>query len=162
LTLGSVDGTAEIWLNGQSLGRLESAQQSFEREITRLLTVRNELVIEVTAPGGNDALRPEVALEVRATAFLHDVRLAPIRTGGGMRLQVTGTVVGTSDQPLELYALLDNKTVLYAPVEALPAGQPFSLLSDEIAAEPVGQICEARVELVHGAVIWYRIERPFP
>ena len=47
LTFAGVEGTAEVWLNGQFLGRREEPQQPFEFEITRLLRDRNELHVEV-------------------------------------------------------------------------------------------------------------------
>ncbi len=64
LTMGEVDGTADVWLNGQSLGRHDAAQQPFEREVTGLLRDRNELQVEVEGPetGG---IFGEVALEIR-------------------------------------------------------------------------------------------------
>jgi len=64
LTFAGVEGTAEVWVNGQFLGRREEPQQPFEFEITRLLRDRNELRVEVEGPetGG---LSSEVALEIR-------------------------------------------------------------------------------------------------
>jgi beta-galactosidase/beta-glucuronidase len=64
LTFAGVEGTAEIRLNGEFLGRRDSAQQSFEFDITRLLRDRNELRVELEGPetGG---LTGEVALEIR-------------------------------------------------------------------------------------------------
>jgi beta-galactosidase/beta-glucuronidase len=64
LTFAEAEGTAEIWLNGELLGRREAAQHPFEFEITRLLRDRNELRVEVEGPetGG---LSGEVALEIR-------------------------------------------------------------------------------------------------
>jgi beta-galactosidase/beta-glucuronidase len=64
LTIDDVDSTAEVWLNGHSLGRHDGAQQSFEREITGLLRDRNELRVEVEGPD-TGGLFGEVALEIR-------------------------------------------------------------------------------------------------
>jgi beta-mannosidase len=64
LTFQGVDAVAEVWLNGQYLGRHEGVGP-FAFEVTSLLRVRNELVVEVTAPAANGGLWGEVALEVR-------------------------------------------------------------------------------------------------
>jgi beta-galactosidase/beta-glucuronidase len=65
LTIGDVEATAEVWLNGQFLGPHAEGQQPIEFEITKLRGNRNELRVEVEGPetGG---LHGEVALEIRA------------------------------------------------------------------------------------------------
>lgn len=67
LTFAGVDAVAEVWLNGQFLGRHEGALEPFEFPATAWLQVRNELVVEVEGPAGNGGLWGEVALEVRRT-----------------------------------------------------------------------------------------------
>jgi beta-galactosidase/beta-glucuronidase len=64
LTFAGIEGVAEIWLNGQFLGRREESQQPFEFEITRLLQSRNELRVEVEG-AETGGLSGEVALEIR-------------------------------------------------------------------------------------------------
>jgi beta-mannosidase len=64
LTFAGIEGSAEIWLNDQFLGRLEQTQYPLDFDITTLLRERNELRIDVEGPetGG---LYGEVAMEIR-------------------------------------------------------------------------------------------------
>ena len=140
-------GAAEAALNGQSLGKHER-DGPFEFDVTALLQARNELVVELTA-GADGGLWGEVALEVRCTAHLAEVRF---RLEAG-RLQASGKVVGTSDRPLELYLLQDNATAGYQTIEA---GRPFCLTADRPCQNPTAV---ARIELVDGAVVWYQMEQ---
>jgi hypothetical protein len=159
LTFAGVDEAAEVWLNGQLLGRCEGADSPFEFEVTELLRARNELVAVVEAPAGNGGLWGEVALEVRCTAFLRLVRAWVAEADGAPRLHVAGSVVGTSERPLELYVLRGGATVAYTTVEAVPAGQAFQVRSDEPVVGGAGEGSEpVRVELVNGGVIWYVAE----
>ncbi len=84
-----VGSTADVTLNGTSLGRKEGGG-SFAFEVTRLLTARNELVLEIDA----DSERGEAALEIRRTAFLHGVQVRRAENS----LHVTGQIVGTSER----------------------------------------------------------------
>jgi hypothetical protein len=161
LTFGGVEGAAAVSLNGQLLGHHARSSEPFEFEITPLLRVRNELTVEVEAQGGSGGIWGEVALEVRATAFLKDVRFSDNRDGPCARLHVTGRLVGTCDRPLELYVLLDRKTLIYATLDALPEGQAFTLKSDDRLIPEPGRSCEVRVELVNGATVWYVVEETF-
>src|SRR5262249_18692589 len=116
LTFTGVKGSAEVWLNGQSLGRGENA---FAFEVTALLQPRNELLLEVeVAEGGS--LWGEAALEVRCTAYLRDVRVWQEQG----RLHAEGQVVGTAERPLELYLICERSTVAYATTEPTPSGTP--------------------------------------
>jgi hypothetical protein len=163
LTFAGVDGAADVWLNGRLLGR-HAGSEAFEFEVTGLLQARNELVVEVEAPGGPGGLWGEVALEVRCSAFLRGVRLEATVTGETARLHVAGEVVGTCERPLELYVLLDAATVLYTTVEAAPEGRSFDVVSEELGAERLGgrdRLHEVRVELVNGATAWYAVEQAF-
>ncbi len=74
LTFAGVDEIADIWLNSQFLGRHEGASEPFDFEVTTLLQVRNELVVEVESSSTNGGLWGEVALEVRCTAFLRGMQ----------------------------------------------------------------------------------------
>jgi len=66
LTFAGAEAVAEVWLNGRCLGRHEGPG-SFEFDVTGLLQLRNDLNVEVEAPGGSGGLWGEVALEVRGT-----------------------------------------------------------------------------------------------
>jgi hypothetical protein len=154
LTFAGVGGPAEVWLDGQRLGREEGA---FEHEVTALLRPRNELVVEVEAADDRGGLWGEVALEMRRAAFLRNLRAWLAGEEAGLRLHIEGEVAGTSERPLELYALLDGRTVLYTTVEAAPEGRPFHVASHTLEPGP-GQAPLIRVDLVDGAVIWYGVE----
>jgi hypothetical protein len=159
LTFGGVGAAAEVWLNGERLGRHEEAEGPFEHEVTPLLRPRNELVVEVEAPDDRGGLWGEVALEVRRTAFLRKLRAWLTAAAEGQRLQVAGEVVGTSERPLELYALLGGRTVLYASVSAAPQGKPFYQASGPLGLS--GTVRDPiRVDLVDGPVIWYAAAVP--
>ena len=164
LTFAGVEGTAEVGLNGQLLGRREGAEGPFEFEVTSLLSHRNELTVEVEAAGGRGGLWGEVALEIRCTAFLRDVRAWVEPAEESARLHLAGEVAGTCERPLELYALLDGSTIIYATLEAAPAGRPFHFCSEALDPQRwrVGEEDRphlVRVELVNGAVVWYTVEQ---
>jgi hypothetical protein len=96
------------------------------------LQPRNELrIVAEGSPG-------EIALEIRATAYLTDV----VRDGSLVR----GKVVGTAAGPLDLYLLTERTTVSEHSLTASEQGTAFAI-------EVVGPV--DRVELVNGAVIWY-------
>jgi hypothetical protein len=152
LTFAGVKGTTKVWLNGQLLGRHEGPWP-FELEVTRLLRPRNQLVVEVETPEGGGGLWGDVALEVRCTAFLRDVRVW-ITPEGRPDLHAAGNVVGTAERPLDLYVIRQRSTVAHAPVEATPQGRPFHLVAEGVAADE----SDVRVELVNGAVVWYAWE----
>jgi hypothetical protein len=152
LTFAGAEAVAEVWLNGESLGRF-GGTGPFEFEVTPLLQERNELMVEVEAGGGDGGLWGEVALEVRCTAYLRDVR---VRVGDERSpgLHVTGEVVGTAERPLDLYVIRERSTVAYTTVEAAPDGGPFHLVAEGATEGASG----VRVELVHGATVWYAWE----
>ena len=158
LTFAGVAAAAEVALNGAVLGRRAEAEAPFEFEITSRLGPRNELVVIVEGPAGG-GLWGEVALEVRRTAFLRKVRCWLARVGQGIKLNLAGEVAGVSSRPLELYALIEGQTVVYAGVEADPQGHPFHL-AGEVPADVAERCRSVRVDLVDGAVIWYATEVP--
>jgi hypothetical protein len=157
LTFAGVEGTAEVRLNERFLGRFEGAAP-FELEVTSLLQARNCLTVEVEAANEDGGLWGEVALEVRCLAFLRGVRWWTTAEGEGVRLHVAGEVVGICGRPLELYVLLDNRTILYHVLEAAPAGKAFQATADAIPLEETTRPREVRVELVNGASVWYAVE----
>jgi beta-galactosidase/beta-glucuronidase len=64
LTFAGVEEKAEIWLNGQFLGRQEDAGM-FEFDVTKILDVRNDLRVEVEGESETGGLWGDVALEIR-------------------------------------------------------------------------------------------------
>ena len=168
LTFAGVEGTANVSLTGQPLGRRDGASGPFEFEVTPLLRARNELTVEVESATPRGGLWGEVAMEVRRTAFLRSVRLWAVRSGETADLHVAGEVVGTSDRPLELYVLLDNATLSYTTLEPEPAGRPFHVVTEGLGKDrwqprdgETAGLHEVRVELVDGAVVWYKVEQAF-
>src|SRR5207253_804840 len=157
MTFAGIGGTAELTLNGRLLGRQDTANQAFEFDVTASLRTRNELsvVIETTDPRGG--LWGEVAMEVRASAYLRRVQTRVEADGQAVRVRAEGEVVGTSSQLLELYLLLDNATVAYATAAATDAGEKFELVSEPLDTERwrVAARHAVRVELVKGATVWY-------
>src|SRR5262249_15876271 len=83
LTFAGAEASAWVWLNGQFLGEHKGGGRAFEFEVTGWLRVRNELTVEVEAPGGAGGLWGEVALAVRAAAFLRGGRGGRSRAGDG-------------------------------------------------------------------------------
>jgi hypothetical protein len=64
VTFAETAGTAEVWLNGRSLGRHEGGGP-FAFEVTACLERRNELVVEVDAATVPRGAWGDVALEIR-------------------------------------------------------------------------------------------------
>jgi hypothetical protein len=149
LTFAGTSGTAEVWLNGQRLGPHERASEPFEFEVARLLRARNELVLEVES----ESVRGEVAVEVRCTAYLRQVRAWTTGSGETGNLYVEGEVVGACERPLELYLLHAGVTVAYRTIEATAEGQAFRMV-----AEGIRSVESTRLELVNGATVWFAWE----
>jgi hypothetical protein len=91
-----------------------------------------------------------VALEVRRTAYLRDVRVW--QEGGA--LHAAGVLVGTAPGQLDLYLVADRRSAAYTSLMPSEYGVGFHL---EGACAEVAR--EVAVELVGGAVAWYRFER---
>lgn len=154
LTFAGIGGEAEAVLNERPLGRIATGS---EIEITSLLQRRNELTIEVDGTAEQGGLWGEVALEVRCTAFLCDLRCSAILTGERVEVRVSGRVVGEAERPLEVYVLLDRSVVGYQAVSAARGGQPFEILGSATGSPSPeqGNVVPVRVDLVNGAVVWY-------
>lgn len=143
LTLLGVTERVEVSLNGEELGE---GVGDFEFEVTARLTPRNEMVLE--GPAG--LTFAEVALEVRATAYLRNLRFQLQDED----LLATGEIVGHADGPLDLYLILDRSPSAYASVLATPEGNAFRL-SAPLGAPGAERPQIAKIELVQGAVTWY-------
>ncbi len=161
LTVAGVADCAAVSLNGTPLGRVEGAGP-VEFDVTALLRPRNELILDVEGPAAEGGLRGEIALEVRCTAFLRDIRVWA-RSGDRAELHVSGTVVGSADEPLDLYAILGRRPVAQAQVTAEPGGRPFHLEAADLDPAWLAEDGEpakpgtVQVDLVNGANVWYTI-----
>jgi hypothetical protein len=150
LTFRGVQGQATVTLNNQQLGELAGPG---EFDVTQTLQPRNVLLVDVECSAPDSGLWDDVALEVRATAFLQEVRFALI----GTQLEAKGIVVGNAERPLELYLLVQNHCEAYQQIQAIASGQQFTLTAQvhEVAANAVVSV---RVELVNLAAVWYVVE----
>jgi hypothetical protein len=148
LTFAGIGGEAEIRLNDHLLGHITAAS---EFEVTSLLRARNDLVVEIEGASELGGLWGEVALEIRCTAFLRDLRIFTIAKGDRIDLRVSVQVVGVAERPLELYLLRDRSVVGYQVVTATAEGQPFEILASDLSPGDL----PVQVDLVNGAVIWY-------
>lgn len=161
LTFGGVERTADVSLNGQPLGRHEG-DDPFEFDITPLLRERNTLVVEVESDTGAGGIWGDVALEVRCQAFLRGVRVWYVDAGRAVDLHAAGSVVGTSDRPLELSLTINARSVARERVEATLGGRPFHLAAERVAVVrspsdtlETSRLYKVRVDLVSGTMIWY-------
>lgn len=142
LVLEGLTVPCQASLNGQPL------PSAIECDVTPLLRERNELRIELSAGARWD----ETALEVRAQAWLLGLKAARSED----RLTITGRLDGTAAAPLDLYAILNRRTVIQAALDA--NGQSFALVSEPLPAE-LWQ-ATVRVECMCGAVVWHTADIP--
>jgi hypothetical protein len=156
ITCAGIANRGEISLNGERLAGCDRPMPSFEVEVTGKLQERNELCIDVYCDDDNGGCG-EVALEIRALAWLGDLQILARIQGAFGVLQVNGAVVGRSDMPLDLYVLWDRTTVLQETVLPSETGMPFLATTREIS--PDRDEHSVRVELVHGASVWYSVEQ---
>jgi hypothetical protein len=146
LTFDDIAGQADIYLNGAKLADDQTGRAAFD--VTALLELHNHLEVRLTAANDEGGLVGEVAMEIRASAYLDEVQAK--RSGDG--LEVSGKAVGTAPDPLDLYVLLDRKNVHNEMIVPLPAGRPFVIQVPAVQGEV------ARVELVWRAQRWYVVE----
>jgi hypothetical protein len=135
--LAHAKGLARLALNGQALG--EARDSYFEGDATSILAPHNHL--EISFEGEEIG---EVAMEIRATAFLQGVTALRIAE----KLEVRGAVAGSCEDGLELYILVDGRHALYRPIAA---GESFA-----VALDTSGH--DVRVDLVHVSTVWYRVD----
>ena len=148
LTFAGAEGDTTVSLNGQMIDAPDSPMNGFEYEVTALLQMRNELLVEIDGPA-TGGLWGEVAMEIRRTAFLRNIRL---HAEDGL-LHVEGEIAGFAERPLELYAVAGRSTAAYCVLEA---GRQFRLLSEPLVLRGPHPV---RVDLVDGASVWYTLER---
>jgi hypothetical protein len=149
LTFAGGQGRATVTLNEQILGTFEGDTSPAEFAITDLLRPRNLLSVDVESPEPAGGLWGEVALEVRATAFLRDVRFECQSS----QLTARGLIVGEAPRLIELYLFADDRFLTYDRVQPAPAGQPFTLVGD-LAGQQWRSPLAVRVELIDTSVIW--------
>ncbi len=144
LIFDKLTAACEARLNEKRLGRIRT-----EVAVTGLLPEGNELQVDV--PAG--AQWNEAALEVRGRAWLSELG-AEWRSRA---LIVRGRLNGTADAPLDLYAILDRRTVIQTALRAEAFG------SFELQSEPVPTAdwpADVRVELIEGSTIWHAADVP--
>ena len=154
LTFAGVEGRASAVLNGQALGQFT---QAAEFDVTALLQTRNTLAVDVDSKEPDGGLWGEVALEVRATAFLRGVRF----WCDAGHLHAAGSVVGAAPGPLELYLFAAGQFLVHSVIEPAAEGRPFDL-SAQWSAPQAEAALPVRIELVSTATIWYVVEGAVP
>lgn len=142
LTFDDIAGVADIRLNDQLLATGQRGRAAFE--VTGILGPRNVLETRLTVEDERGGLVGEVALEVRAAAYL--AAISATKTPAGIAVQ--GHVAGEAADPLELYAMLDRRHVHY---QTIAAGSSFAF-----TVPTPGE--RLRLELVWRAQIWYVVE----
>jgi hypothetical protein len=160
LTFEGVDGEADISLNDHSLGTRNGEHGSFEFEVTALLRPRNELIVAIEDTSGRGGLWGEVAMEIRCLAWLKEVRARLVREHECIHLEVEGSLIGSAERPLDLYAVLGRSPVAYLQVEPRKTGERFLLRSAPLEQEAFALAKEVpvRVELVNGASAWFTVD----
>jgi hypothetical protein len=165
LTLSGLSDRAEVALNGQPLGTVAERDCPWETDITALLGPRNELVMLLDTDNDAGGLWGEVALEIRRTAFLRNVQARLREAPDAGQLALTGEVVGSSDRPLDLYAMVGEKTIAYTTVQPAAKGSRFELVAPDRETGwpnllPLSLGATVRLDLIDGGVIWYTTETP--
>ncbi len=155
LAFDRVPGVVEALLNEQPLSCAGGFGPEFEQEVTPLIQQRNLLHVALRPAEAGTERWGEVALEVRASAFLRGVSVWHEETTEGIRWHARGEVAGHADRPLDLYVLCGGTSVLDGRVDA---GQAFHLHGDPRPNSRAGGLAPVQVELVNGAVVWWRVE----
>ena len=141
-------GCGEFRVNGEWVGACSGG--SFAFPVTPLIGDRNQLTVDLIAGGPDDGLAGDVALEIRCSAYLSDLRVEPVDGG---RARISGEVCGEAECSLDVYVLAEGKVAAY---RKCAAGQRFEVTSDE----SVSDSAQIRVELISGAVLWCAAEIP--
>lgn len=143
LAFGGVDYFAEVFLNGERLGSHAGYFEPFAFEISSLLEMRNELLVDVDLPceaahdvrylfrglgdGADGGIWHDVVLEVRPPVRLTHVRVQPpsAESGASKTLRLSGQVLGEISTPLGLDISLNSQSLVHQRVEATPGGTPL-------------------------------------
>ncbi|MGF1578297.1 MAG: hypothetical protein ACFCD0_02915 [Gemmataceae bacterium] len=153
LTFVGWTGTGNVSVNGQSLiEEHEGAPCAFD--ITSLLRPNNELLVEIESVSPQAGLWGEVALEIRATAYLDAVSF---RLSEGPTLEVTGKVVGTSPRPLDLDVVINNQAVDHTTVVPSEEGTDFQFTKGLSLPDGASTLL-GQVELIDGGTTWFVVE----
>lgn len=151
LHFAAVIGNVVVSLNGEMLGKFGTENCPEEYDVTSLLQPRNELVVEVESRKTNAGLCGEVAMLIRRTAFLANVKTRVEQVNGKSRIVAHGVVTGSCERPLDIYLLAGRSTVAFAIVAATEEGTAFELTSEEINTQDVATV---QIDLIDGGVIW--------
>ena len=155
LTIASIADRAMVRLNGTALTS-EPIEGNWQGDVTGHLHPRNQLIIEVEG-NANGGLPGEVALEIRAQAYLGPVSIRR----EDRHLHAEGTVRGESADDLDLYLLCGRHTLQHQSIRPFVGSASFQL-SGEIPPTNDPDTRTVRVELVRGAVVWYSLEASLP
>jgi hypothetical protein len=153
LTVEGVSVPATLTLNGRCLGICE---KTAEFDVTSLLQPRNTLEMIVDVSPGVTQPWEEVALEIRATAFLQHVEFQ-VAGEAPAQLRARGLVIGSAERPLDLYLLAGASCLAQCTVETAATGRPF-VLSATLPDSNREPALPVRIELVDAATIWYVVE----
>jgi hypothetical protein len=155
LVIGAADDHAAVTLNGHLLGKHDGTFDPFEFEITALVQTSNDLCIDVDSTGKSHGLWGTVFLEVRREHYLQDVAVTIPWTNGVPYLEISGKVIGPSDQRCDLDVVLTERLLVSQAVTASPTGKPFSFavkLPEIVPWQPNGYgspvLHELRLELL--------------
>jgi hypothetical protein len=158
LVISGISRSSQLFLNGALLVPDPDIETALECDITAHVRARNELQIEPPASASGPIFE-SAALEVRCKAFLRDCQWQLRRVGDRLRLHVTGRLMGTADVTLEIYALLDGRTVIYRTLKPDAAGSRFEFESDDVEIEvDPSRLCRVQVDLVNAATQWHSIQ----
>jgi hypothetical protein len=127
-------------------------------DVTAILQERNELVVKIEAWTNDAESFGGAVLEIGCTAYVRRIRVRPRRVTNGWGLPTEVDLAGEDDPgPLEVYALIDGRTVGYQTVQLTGDGvTQFFALDDHVI--PNGSTAQLRIDLVRGAVIWDAVE----
>jgi hypothetical protein len=158
ITCAGVADSCIVWLNGERLANFANPRQPFEVEVTGKLQDRNELWLDIHYDHSNGGgLCGDVALEIRALAWIQDLQVTLQPMGETAIIHLDGTLVGQSDAMLDFYALLDRRTVLQQSVVCEASGAKFQFETEAVPRDGLEHLL--RVDLVSGSSVWYTTEQ---
>lgn len=128
-----VAAPVEIGLQGETLGLV--AAGAFAFDITTRLGERNLAHVAFETDARRRGAWDDIALEVRASAYLENLVAA--------NNSIRGTIAGTADGPLEIYVLAKGRSCGY--------GQGMAGETFEVSCDAPGPW---RVELINVSTVW--------